>query len=83
MGFHVDIYELESGHIHVFPQGAAEGMIEFADSEVFAEFVARCQEFIENNRHAKRTMDWLTEQNHRFDQTIPDASHASFDEGGH
>ncbi len=79
MNFNVDIYELESGHIHVVPQGTAEGMIDFADSEVFAEFVARCQEFIENNRHAKKTMDWLVEQNHRFDKTIPDASPGSSD----
>jgi len=31
----VEIYELESGHVHVRPHGCAEGMIEFESSAVF------------------------------------------------
>jgi len=63
----VEIYELESGHVHVRPHGCAEGMIEFESSAVFAEFVARCQQFLDNNRHAKKTMEWLAEDNRRFE----------------
>jgi hypothetical protein len=67
MELEVDIYQLESGHIHVVPRSCAEGMIDFDGTEAFARFVARCQEFIENERHAKKTMEWLEEQNHRID----------------
>jgi hypothetical protein len=63
----VEIYELESGHVHVRPHGCAEGMIEFESSAVFAEFVARCQQFLDNDRHAKKTMEWLAKDNRRFE----------------
>jgi hypothetical protein len=65
--FDMDIYELESGRIRVVTRGRTEGMLEFDGSEEFAQFVARCQRFLENDRHAKKTMEWLVEQNNRFE----------------
>jgi hypothetical protein len=67
MESNVEIYELETGQIRVVPQGCAESMIEFENSAVFAEFIARCQQFLDNNRHAKKTMEWLAEDNRRFE----------------
>jgi hypothetical protein len=64
----VDIYELENGHIRVVTRGPAQGTIEFDGSKEFAQFVARCQQFLENERHAKKTMKWLAEQNNRFEE---------------
>jgi hypothetical protein len=71
MSFQLDIYELENGHIHVAPRGDAKGMIDFANSEIFEAFVNRCREFIENNRHAKKTMDLMVEQDQRVSETRP------------
>jgi len=68
MDFEVDIFELETGHIHVIPRSAAEGMIDFSDSTAFEKFIKRCQEYLKDELHAKRTMDLLIEQNHRFDE---------------
>jgi len=65
--FDVDIYELESGRIRVVTRGRAEGTVEFDGAEEFAQFVARCQQFLVNDRHAKKTMEWLVEQNNRFE----------------
>jgi len=65
--FDVDIYELESGRIRVEPRSGAQGALEFDGAEEFAQFVARCQLFLENERHAKKTMEWLVEQNNQFE----------------
>ena len=67
----MDIYELGNGHIHVAPKGDAKGMIDFASAEIFEAFVDRCREFIENSRHAKKTMDLIVEQNQRLNKTKP------------
>lgn len=61
MSFNLDIYELDNGHIHAVARGNIEGMIDFENSEAFVRFVARCQQYIEDSRHAKKTMDRLTE----------------------
>ena len=68
MEFDVEIYELESGRIHVTPRGGCQGALEFDSSDVFAGFVARCREFLDNERHAKKTMEWLVEQNDRAEE---------------
>lgn len=80
MELDVDIYQLESGHIHVVPRSFAEGMIDFDNAEAFAKFVTRCQEFIENERHAKKTMDWLEEQNHRMEIELFEAPENTADD---
>ena len=61
MSFHLDIYELESGHIHAVASGEVEGVIDFENLEMLARFVDQCRQYIENSRHAKKTMDRLTE----------------------
>ena len=61
MSFNLDIYELDNGHIHVIARGNIEGMIDFEDSESFVRFVARCQQYIEDSHHAKKTMSQLTD----------------------
>ena len=71
MEFDVEIYELESGRVHVTPRGGCQGALEFDSSGVFAEFVARCREFLDNERHAKKTMEWLVEQNDRAGEDSP------------
>jgi len=63
MDFHADIYELDNGRIQVALRGDAAGAAGFTDSEVFAKFVAQCQEYIENSRHAKNVMALLAEHN--------------------
>jgi len=61
VSFDLDIYELDNGHIHAVARGNSEGMIDFNNSEAFARFVDRCQQYIEDSRHAKETMDRLTQ----------------------
>jgi len=78
MDFHADIYELDNGHIHVALRGDAVGTAEFADSDMFAKFVAQCQEYIENSRHAKNIMDSLAEHNRHSSNAKPDASADTF-----
>jgi hypothetical protein len=58
-------------------------MIDFDNSEAFAKFVARCQEFIENERHAKKSMDWLEEQNRRIDIEQSEALENTADSSKH
>jgi hypothetical protein len=72
MDFQLDIYELDDGHIHTIVRGDAEGMIDFGSPEIFAKFVTQCQEYIKDSRHAKKTMDWLDEQNVQFANPITD-----------
>ncbi len=74
----VEIYELESGHVHVRPHGCAQGMIEFENSKVFAGFIGRCQEFLDNDRHAKKTMAWLAEGSRRFESESLESAIGSF-----
>ena len=80
MDFQLDIYELDSGHIHAVLRGDAEGMIDFGDAEVFAKFVARCEDYIKDSRHAKKTMDWLNEQNVQFANQITGADTVTTDD---
>jgi hypothetical protein len=80
MDFQLDIYELDDGHIHVVVRGDAEGMIDFGGSDVFAKFVTRCQEYIKDSRHAKKTMDWLNEQDVQFANPMTDADTVSTDD---
>jgi hypothetical protein len=61
LSFDLDIYELDNGHIHAVAKGSVEGMIDFENSESFARFVTPCQQYIEDSRHSKKTMDRLTE----------------------
>lgn len=82
MGFHADIYELDNGRIQVALRGDTVGTAEFADFEVFAKFVAQCQEYIENSRHAKNVMASLAEHNRRSGLATPDASADTFDDQG-
>jgi len=82
MDFHADIYELDNGRIHVALRGDAVGRAEFADSDVFAKFVAQCQEYIENSRHAKNIMASLAEHNRRSGPATPDASADTLDDQG-
>ena len=63
MDFDLDIYEMESGRIRVVTRGRTQGVLEFDGSPEFARFVERCRRFLENERHAKKTMKWLAEQN--------------------
>lgn len=78
MDFHADIYSLGNGRIHVALRGDAVGTAEFADSEVFAKFVAQCQEYIENSRHARSIMDSLAKHNRQSGQATSDTSADAF-----
>jgi len=84
MDFHADIYELDNGRIHVALRGDAVGTAEFADFAVFAEFVAQCQEYIGNSRHAKNIMASLAKHNRQARPATPDASDdTAEDQGNH
>ncbi|TET13638.1 MAG: hypothetical protein E3J81_08140 [Dehalococcoidia bacterium] len=82
MDFHADIYESDDGRIHMALRGDAVGTAEFADLEVFAQFVARCQEYIENSRHAKRIMESLDEHDRLSGNITSDASSDTSDDQG-
>ena len=82
MDFHADIYELDNGRIQVALRGDAMGTAEFADSEVFAKFVAQCQEYIEDSRHAKNIMASLAKHNRQSGHATSDASADTSDNQG-
>ena len=49
------------------------GLATFGHPDVFAKFVARCQEFVEKTSRPKNVMDWLIEQGAQSRYPIPDA----------
>ena len=82
MDFHADIYELDDGRIHVALRGGAVGSAEFADSKMFARFVAQCLEYIENSHHAKNIMESLAEHDRQSGRPTSDAASDTPDDEG-
>lgn len=80
MNLHVDIYQCAKGHIHVSLRGDAVGLAAFDDSQVFAKFVSLCQDFIKKGDRPETIMEWLIEQNFRYDPPIPEAFLDAFDD---
>ncbi len=50
MDLHVDIYQCGNSHVHVILRGQVQGEAIFGDFEVFAQFIAVCQDFV--NKHS-------------------------------
>lgn len=50
MDLHVDIYQCGNSHVHVVLRGQVQGEAVFGDFEVFAQFIAVCQDFV--NKHS-------------------------------
>lgn len=49
MDLHVDIYQCGNNHVHVILRGQVQGEAIFGDFEVFTQFIAVCQDFVNKN----------------------------------